>query len=31
MKRIFTPFGEVDFIQLIVDAAGKSQGYGYVQ
>ena len=31
LRKIFEPFGELDFIQLAKDGSGNSQGYGYVQ
>eukprot|EP00210_Caulerpa_lentillifera_P008014 g7653.t1 len=31
LKRIFSPFGDVDLVQLALDSKGTSQGYGYVQ
>ncbi|GMH41513.1 hypothetical protein BSKO_09423 [Bryopsis sp. KO-2023] len=31
LRKIFEPFGELDFIQVVKDSSGASQGYGYVQ
>ncbi|CAD7700816.1 unnamed protein product [Ostreobium quekettii] len=31
LRKIFEPFGELDFIQLAKDGSGNSQGYGFVQ
>lgn len=31
VQQLFSPFGTLEFVQLVRDATGQSQGYGYVQ
>ncbi|EFJ41426.1 hypothetical protein VOLCADRAFT_84128 [Volvox carteri f. nagariensis] len=30
VQQLFAPFGQIDNVQLVRDATGRSQGYGYV-
>lgn len=31
LKEVFVPFGELEFVQLQKEDAGRSKGYGFVQ
>lgn len=31
MRQLFAPFGQISTIEIVKDAAGQSQGYGYVE
>lgn len=31
LQNVFEPFGELEFVQLQKDEAGRSRGYGFVQ
>ncbi|GLC42235.1 hypothetical protein PLESTB_000645800 [Pleodorina starrii] len=30
VQQLFAPFGQIDSVQLVRDATGRSQGYGYI-
>ena len=31
LREVFTPFGELEFVQLQKEEMGRSKGYGFVQ